>query len=389
MILNGNVVTYLEEYGIRKVGNSSLPPLLNLEGHKKYWYIEFKRGLNHLPEALPDPIKELIRQKKLYLILANIFEAFHSVVEHIYTVAVDQLNLPEEMIILVTESADIMITVRQISAQRNKKEIQVLWARIFESQLGSYAKNAIYETSDLYYKRYDKKFINFNRRWRLHRPLFVSLLIANNLLDDGYVSLAKSDDNNSWNTMWPQIMHYHAKPYNQSYPELLEILSANQERICSTPDLYLDNPDLVTNRADPTKDTDLYYSDTYFSVVSETNFYTSLPGFESGRFFSEKTFKPIIYKHPFILLSPPHSLDKLREIKYKTFSPYINEDYDIEPNDFKRMLMIVEEVKRLCRLQGPELVDFLEAVRPICEYNFELLKSKNVKVDFVQRLNYV
>ena len=40
----------------------------------------------------------------------------------------------------------------------------------------------------------------------------------------------------------------------------------------------------------------------------------------------------------------------LREVQgFKTFRPWIDESYDEEENHEKRLMMIVEEVKRLCQ----------------------------------------
>jgi hypothetical protein len=116
-----------------------------------------------------------------------------------------------------------------------------------------------------------------------------------------------------------------------------------------------------------------FYADTYFSVVSETNFYERT---DPGQFVSEKTFKPIAEKHPFILISRPGCLQKLKSLGYKTFSPFINEDYDSETNDSKRMRMIVDEVIRLSNLNTDDLNHFLSNVKEICEYNYNILLNK-------------
>jgi hypothetical protein len=91
---------------------------------------------------------------------------------------------------------------------------------------------------------------------------------------------------------------------------------------------------------------------------------------------SEKTFKPVAMKHPFIVLSVPHFLDKFRELGYKSFSPWINEDYDLEHDDATRMMKIVRETERLSNLSPEELKDFLTAMRDICEHNYQLLINK-------------
>ena len=130
---------------------------------------------------------------------------------------------------------------------------------------------------------------------------------------------------------------------------------------------------------------DNYYLDSYFSIVNETNYFKDLG---EGIFLSEKVFKPILKSHPFIIVSRPHSLQKLRELGYKTFSPYIDETYDTIIDDSERLFAIINEVKRLCNLSPTELNEFLTYVKNIVEHNYELLISKkNSSVErFVTKL---
>ena len=85
------------------------------------------------------------------------------------------------------------------------------------------------------------------------------------------------------------------------------------------------------------------------------------------------------YKRPFILLCVPQSLDYLRDLGYQTFHPFINESYDTEKDDGKRLLMILDEVSRLCYLKEQELQQFLSDVEPICEHNFKVLERARDK----------
>jgi len=244
------------------------------------------------------------------------------------------------------------------------------------------------ELNTLENKVYNKKFINFNRRWRLHRPMLVSLLYVNNLLDKGYVSMATSDDNRTWQTVWNSMLSCHANT-----PEIVTLLKNNEQQILNMPNLYIDTNDLITNRAILDSSTDYLYENTYFSVVSETNYYTSntfedgTPNYSYqgfGRQLTEKVFKTIANKHPALLVSPPHSLIKLRELGYKTFSPWIDESYDLELNDSTRMLKIVIEIKRLCELTPDKLSEFLNNVKLICEYNQKVLLNQTT---FLTQLN--
>jgi hypothetical protein len=150
--------------------------------------------------------------------------------------------------------------------------------------------------------------------------------------------------------------------------------------------MFLDTPELYVNQVQVDNNLDYYYENTYFSIVNETNYFKDLG---EGLFLSEKVFKPVLRCHPFILVSRPHSLSKLKELGYKTFSPYIDESYDEEVNDYLRLQMIVNEIERLSNLSEPMLVEFLASVKEIVEYNYQLLTNKqsDLKGNFVTVLS--
>ena len=83
-----------------------------------------------------------------------------------------------------------------------------------------------------------------------------------------------------------------------------------------------------------------------------------------------------MHRHPFVILSRPHTLKTLRHIGYKTFDGIINESYDNEENDITRMMMVVEETKRLCSLDEHQLNTFLMEARHIVDYNYNILREK-------------
>jgi hypothetical protein len=306
--------------------------------------------------------------------LNNAHEAFHTVVKAIYDIAVKQLNISPEQIVLISESAIIDKEVEKIASEYNLGKIKTEWMRVFEHDTSRTEHKPL---STLEYKVYDKKFLNFNRRWRIHRPALVALLEIRGILDKGYVSLAKTNEyNDSWEVFFEHLSW--SLRYNQNF---VDTFIRNEETINNIPELKLDQSDMTLNHAQTLTDaTDVYYENTYFSVVSETNFFKVIA---EGLFVSEKIFRPILKKHPFILVSRPHTLSMMRNIGYKTFHPLINEDYDSEEDDCKRMLMIVNEIDRLCKLSDDELRVFLTEAKQITEYNYNVLFSKT---EFLTRL---
>ena len=127
------------------------------------------------------------------------------------------------------------------------------------------------------------------------------------------------------------------------------------------------------------------YRDTYFSVVTETNCLTERTYNRTSRILSEKTFKPMVNGHPFILVSVPHMLRLLRDNGYQTFDGIIDESYDLELDDSTRLLMIADEIARLSALEDNELSLFLTQARKICNHNREHLNSLKDSTSFMTK----
>jgi hypothetical protein len=127
----------------------------------------------------------------------------------------------------------------------------------------------------------------------------------------------------------------------------------------------------INHAYSPQRDLLKFYRNSYFSIVSETYFFKDNP-----KFFTEKIFKPIIHKHPFVLLSIPNMLSHLREYGYKTFDGIIDESYDKIEDDEKRFLAVVNEIERLCNLSETELKSFKNQCIDIVDYNFNHIMNK-------------
>lgn len=112
-------------------------------------------------------------------------------------------------------------------------------------------------------------------------------------------------------------------------------------------------------------------------IVTETNYY--LPKLH----LTEKIFKPIVSYRPFILAGAPGNLKYLRSYGFKTFSDFIDESYDSETDNTKRLYMIVDEIEKLCKLNPKQQQDMFEAMKPILEHNLTHFygRFKNVIVD--------
>jgi len=114
---------------------------------------------------------------------------------------------------------------------------------------------------------------------------------------------------------------------------------------------------------------------TAISVVLETVF-------DQRIHLTEKTLRPIACEHPFMLVAGPGSLSLLRDYGFKTFSPFINEEYDLEQDPTCRLRLISEEIHRINNLSLDQQHDLVIQCRQIAQYNKQHFFSR----DFFDRV---
>lgn len=342
-----------------------------------FYYVQFSTvdsfKMFSITEIVPQDVLHLIRNGKVFLVLDNSLEYFLESADGIYQDIVMRHNIPAQQIIFMSAVPTMHEYVKALALKLNLPEIKVDWFSLFEATGIDASLNST--ASPLENRNYDKKFLNLNRRWRLHRPLLLTLLRSRKLLDQGYISFAPSDDGMNWSRAYERMLGHYAH-----HEKIRKILIDNRS-ITEMDPMYLDTGDLVTNRAEHQVSINDYYHQTYFSVINETTYHEGVP------FLSEKIFKAVGLGHPFIMVTAPNSLQYLKELGYRTYAPYINEEYDGILDDGDRMLAIVEEIERLTKMDQTELSKWLDGVKSIAQYNRNILVNKQYK-DLIRNMNY-
>ena len=364
---------------------------------RQYWIVEFfnNKSIYNLELAISETIIETIRDSNLTLLLSNTHEGYHNSVDAIYEKVIIGWKISENKVIIASESADINVAVNKSALKYGRKPIESWWTHIFEHNAVVQLKydvnhiKLLKSSEDtLVSKQYDKKFLCFNRYWRPHRPILIALLKIKNILDKGHISLKPIEGHTGWDRAWHDMID--SQPLRENN-ELVELLNKHKEEIVKIPPMSLDHnhehisPQLyeIIGNNNIRK----LYTDTYFSVVTETTYVTTgWCDLSKSRILSEKTFKAIGNKHPFILVTVPNVLQLLQNLGYQTFSEIIDESYNFETDDSKRLLMIADEIYRLSTLEGEQLENFLIKAREICDHNYNLLMSKLNSYNFVTKL---
>jgi len=85
---------------------------------------------------------------------------------------------------------------------------------------------------------------------------------------------------------------------------------------------------------------------------------------------TEKTFKAIALEMPFVLLAPAGSLEYLREYGFQTFDGILDESYDTEIDDMRRVERVVKLLKDLDNLSIGERQQIHRACLSRVEHNY-------------------
>jgi len=306
-------------------------------------------------------IKEInlaIKQGKTTVIFSNISETLDIHIQKIQRVAEYFLGYDVKFIV-TTGSIDGQLVYDEMYKRFDwKNRIEIRYTPMFELA----AANQLQLLSDIEYKveKKDKLFLSFNRRATLPRFYLLNFVIDNSLLDKSFFSFEGVDLKYFLNVVCTQCKEY--KNTNTILEKVPIRLNITEDR---------------SNPVDCRFEDKEYFDRSYFSVVTETYFSKKLDSYNySYKFFSEKIFKPIVFKHPFIFMGWPGALQELKKLGYKTFSPYIDETYDTIEDDFQRYSMITKEILRLSKKTDIEWIQWQQDIKDIVEYNNTLLLSK-------------
>jgi hypothetical protein len=205
-----------------------------------------------------------------------------------------------------------------------------------------------------------KVFISYNRivtKSRSYRLYFASQLMKKNLLDHGHVSL---------------ILHDHGSgSWQNELNDPNTLLSDSAKSLIKTQIGTLENSLIIDQENPPghaSADTGyselMMHKSALWHVVTETVFY-----FDKLHL-TEKIFKPITAKRPFMLMGAVGNLAYLKSYGFKTFDRWIDESYDNETDPDLRVEMIVDELEKLCKLTFEELNSMHAEMQDVLEFNF-------------------
>jgi len=130
-----------------------------------------------------------------------------------------------------------------------------------------------------------------------------------------------------------------------------EILTEPVEEICWTgSEVVVDGTIVSLSQLVPID----IYNQTYYSVIAETQYENRFS------FFTEKIVKPMMAGRLFVVSSGQYYLKNLKTLGFKTFDNVVDESYDLEPDLHRRTDMVLDQVKKLSRLNPAEVHSMIQ-----------------------------
>ena len=227
-----------------------------------------------------------------------------------------------------------------------------------ETTLG-YVSDIVRATDLDYSKTRSKRFLCFNRTMRPHRYILGYIALKLNLLDTSIFSFLNKFDHTT-STVKGEIKSFgftDGSKFAQAVYDLIPYELDTQ---------HLSQHERQGFNSVNSKQS--WFSDTYVHITSETRFIHG-----ETPFVSEKTWKPIANLQPFIMVGNYGTLAYLKQLGFKTFSPFIDESYDDETDYKQRISKIYDEIARLNAMPLHQLHDWYYSITEILLHNQQLL----------------
>lgn len=275
-------------------------------------------------------------------------------------------DMPEHTFFFSTSSIDAEDDYYELVAHRtSNKRMVIISANNFEHVVKNFdvLEEPVYSV-----QLKEKKFLCFNKIPRGHRIILLGKLLPTGLVDQSFYSFeGKSEFYDLNNTGY----------WGMYDDEIKKPIFENHHRFPLKLNITKDRP----NPVNITLEDKSYHDNSYFSIITET-IYSKKPtptcelSYNSYKFITEKTYRTIILKHPFMIVGWSGILKVLRDQGYRTFHPFIDESYDNIEDDNQRMDALVDEIKRLCSMNEEQWLRWQTEVKPIVEHNYAILKNR-------------
>ena len=88
---------------------------------------------------------------------------------------------------------------------------------------------------------------------------------------------------------------------------------------------------------------------------------------------TEKSYRPLWWQQPFVVIGQAHTLRWLHRRGYRTFAPAIDESYDTIEDDMSRLRAVVRELSRINAMSDDQFDELIHNCQSTVDHNHALL----------------
>jgi hypothetical protein len=223
-------------------------------------------------------------------------------------------------------------------------------------------------------KEDQKFFLSLNRRKRSFRIYTIYKIFESNFYKNTAISYDKL-----------------VSSHPQEHPEIYQNIDPDiYQRLMESSPAVLDFSDFEQNWACEPKDAIMpssLFDKSLISLVGETLFETNG---STELFYSEKTFKPMLFNHPIMIFGQPGLNTYLETVGFKNYSCYFDLSFDNIENHVTRINAQVSQLEvlndRLSGMKISQRIEWFLQGRETLEYNKEALRAQDFNKKKLQKL---
>jgi len=333
-------------------------------------------------DVIPNNILEEVRKGNCKLIFDNTLEGKSiegdEFLNPFYN-SIDKLKLPTKNIYFITNNLIAEKTHQEYHRADKVNVISVMWNVFDVQRLKQEGHLPTKVSSDMEYKYKSvnifkvKPFLKVNRTNRDERDIFMLFLNFEKLLDKCLVS-------------FPELhidTNYPSQFYKYTQQENINDLKSKLPFDIDETDKTNHGPAGIGKgkfNADLPFDP-IHYRNSFISIVMG-----AFPFDTNGHHLHSSTFNPMYCGHPIIQFAPYKSLETMKQYGFKTFDKWWDESYDNEPDDWKRLQMIIDLVLKLSDYDEKDLLHMYQDMKKTLQHNIDLIENYDVKTNLYDRI---
>ena len=345
-----------------------------------HYYYELHQGIKILDSLDVDQWEHLRTDSTAKFLYENCNETFTHTLAHDIKSIIDQKHIPAEKIYLIVMDE---VHRRFLNDRFRELAIEGVTVGVYNDLLSkTHVPTGNFVT--------EKKFSALSRNYRAWRLQV-------------YAELAKRDILKDFKYSFYNIFPYGEVKYFSQETMLADLANNNFEInntvtawVSKIPYTLEDPEDNVMNKWNDATYNCVLSADFHLLIETHYDLFYYVPSPDkvykrslAPSSITEKTNKPIACCKPFIAFSTPYFLEDARQLGFETFSPYINESYDLETDNQKRLNMIVDEIERITNLPADEYCTLVENCHSIAVRNQQKLLSKKDNLQYNEKFNFL